>query len=199
VEPFRYPSAPYARRHGPRGYAAYDSYRPWLRDEFSFRCVYCLAREQWGRVIGSYDLDHFIPLAKSPDRELEYDNLLYTCRSCNAAKTNHEVPDPLQVFIHDQVVVFSDGRIEGRSHAAWLLIRGLALDSAENVAFRRMWIDVVALARQYDPELLRRLMRYPDDLPDLARLRPPGGNSRPEGIAQSHFARRARGELAEVS
>jgi hypothetical protein len=33
-------------------------------------------------------------------------------------------------------------------------------------------------------------MSYPDDLPNLARLRPPGGNTRPEGIAESAFARR---------
>ncbi len=43
--PFRYPDGPHQRRHGPRGYASYESYRPWLRDEFAFRCVYCLTRE----------------------------------------------------------------------------------------------------------------------------------------------------------
>lgn len=50
--PFNYPDAPHRRRHGPRGYADYASYRPWLRDEFTFRCVYCLLREQWGLVRG---------------------------------------------------------------------------------------------------------------------------------------------------
>ena len=48
--PFVYPSTPHQRRHGPRGYADYGTYRPWLRDEFCFRCVFCLLREQWGRV-----------------------------------------------------------------------------------------------------------------------------------------------------
>jgi hypothetical protein len=37
-------------------------------------------------------------------------------------------------------------------------------------------------------------MGFPDDLPDLSRLRPPGGNSRPEGIEESYFAQRQRGE-----
>lgn len=45
--PFEYPSAPLVRRHGPVGYLDYSSFRPWLRDEFGFRCVYCLRREQW--------------------------------------------------------------------------------------------------------------------------------------------------------
>jgi hypothetical protein len=39
-------------------------------------------------------------------------------------------------------------------------------------------------------------MAYPDDLPDLRRLRPPGGNSKPEGVNQSAFALRERGALA---
>ncbi len=45
TDPFAYPPAPHVRRNGPQGYADYQSYRPWLRDEFSFRCVCCLLRE----------------------------------------------------------------------------------------------------------------------------------------------------------
>jgi len=47
---FRYTATPHVRRHGPCGYGDVESYRPWLRDEFTFRCLYCLFREQWGRV-----------------------------------------------------------------------------------------------------------------------------------------------------
>src|SRR5258708_6259440 len=50
TEPFQYPAAPHVRRHGPQGYADAASFRPWLRDEFTFRCVYCLQREVWGTV-----------------------------------------------------------------------------------------------------------------------------------------------------
>lgn len=45
---FDYPELAHQRRHGPQGYAGYHSDRPWLRDEFEFRGVYCLIREQWG-------------------------------------------------------------------------------------------------------------------------------------------------------
>ena len=75
---FEYPSPAHIRRHGPQGYATYKSYRPWLRDEFAFRCVFCLAREQWGRESGEFDLDHFAPQATDPDLATNYDNLLYT-------------------------------------------------------------------------------------------------------------------------
>jgi hypothetical protein len=40
-------------------------------------------------------------------------------------------------------------------------------------------------------------MGYPSNLPDLSKLRPPG-NTRPAGINDSFFARRARGELQET-
>jgi len=197
VTPFRYPETVLQRRHGPRGYAGYESYRAWLRDEFSFRCVYCLVREQWGRVRGTYDLDHYAPVAGDASGKLEYHNLVYACRACNVVKANQAVPDPCQVFVAQRVTVLHDGRILGRSTAAKRLILCLALNSPASFEFRKLWIDVIALARQYDPDLFQRLMSYPNDLPDLARLRPPDGNSRPEGMEESHFARRERGELAE--
>ncbi len=75
--PFNYPLRPHVRRHGPREYVDYLSFRPWLRDEFSFRCVYCLLREQWGRVRGSFDIDHLQPAVVDASRTLDYANLLY--------------------------------------------------------------------------------------------------------------------------
>jgi hypothetical protein len=33
-------------------------------------------------------------------------------------------------------------------------------------------------------------MGFPDDLPDLDRLQPAAGNSRPEGVRTSHFVQR---------
>ena len=60
---FDYPESRSERIHGPAGYATYESFRPWLRDEFTFRCVYCLKRETWGQVTGEFELDHFQPLS----------------------------------------------------------------------------------------------------------------------------------------
>src|SRR5437660_4231724 len=96
--PFIYPSVPHVRRHGPVGYADYASYRPWLRDEFSFRCVYCLLREQWGRVRAVYAIDHFLAVAHHPTRVTDYDNLIYSCITCNTAKGDRAVPDPLALL-----------------------------------------------------------------------------------------------------
>ena len=97
--PFTYPATPHARRHGPGGYADYPSYRPWLRDEFTFRCVYCLLRERW--VLGGLHIDHFSPVALHPELATTYDNLLYACASCNAAKRDLELPDPTAALLAD--------------------------------------------------------------------------------------------------
>src|SRR5438034_1848544 len=196
--PFIYPSAAHVRRHGPQGYAEAAGYRPWLRDEFSFRCVYCLLREQWGRVRGTFDIDHFLPVASHPGLALTYDNLVLACAACNSAKGKLHVPDPEKVLLARDVRVHDDGTVEGRTPAARRLIRVLGLDDAESTEFRLLWLGILALAEEHDPELHRKLLGFPDDLPNLARLRPPSGNARPGGVQQSHLARRQSGSLLET-
>ncbi len=193
--PFVYPPVPHVRRHGPQGYADYASYRPWLRDEFCFRCVYCLLREQWGRVRGTYAIDHFLAVAQHPALAAEYDNLVYACATCNAAKGDRAVPDPLTVLISARVRVAEDGTIRADDPEAARLIELLGLDGPESTEFRLLWIGIIALAARHDPDLYRRLMGYPDDLPDLRRLQPPDGNSRSEGVDHSAVALRERGAL----
>jgi hypothetical protein len=195
MSPFIYPAAPHTRRHGPQGYADYASYRPWLRDEFSFRCVFCLNREKWRRVRWTFDLDHFLPAALHPDLARTYENLLYSCRTCNGAKGDEAIPDPCQALLNGDVTVHDDGALEARTADARRIVRVLGLDDREATEFRRLWIEIVALAERSDQPLYRRLMGFPDDLPDLTRLRPPSGNVRPAGIRTSFFARRKAGTL----
>lgn len=195
--PFVYPPVPHVRRHGPMGFADYASYRPWLRDEFSFRCVYCLIREQWGRVRGIYDIDHFLPAVNHAGLALDYDNLLYACTTCNTAKGSREVPDPLLVLTSPNVQVGEDGVMHATTPEAARLIELLGLNGKLAIEFRMLWIGIIALAMKGGPDLYRRLMGFPHDLPELDQLKPPGGNSRPEGIATSFFAQQERGELAE--
>ena len=196
TEPFTYPAVPHARRHGPRGYADHESYRPWLRDEFAFRCVYCLIREMWGPFKGVYALDHFLPIAVRPDLAREYDNLLYGCVSCNLSKGSQATPDPLSRLLDPEVKVSEDGGIHANTPPAGKLIELLGLNRPRLREFRELWIRIVRLAALHDPALFQQLMRYPADLPDLTALRPPEDNTRPDGIPQSHFARQQRGELA---
>jgi hypothetical protein len=93
------------------------------------------------------------------------------------------------------VQVREDGTIEGNTPAARRLIRALGLDDTEYTEFRLLWIGIVALAARHDPALYQRLMSFPQDLPNLRALRPPGRNSRPKGIEEAYFQRRELGIL----
>jgi len=199
MTPFVYPSRPHIRRHEPRGYAEYGRFLPWLRDEFMFRCVYCLRREQWGRASGELQIDHFLAIAHRPELKADYDNLLLACPICNVLKGSLALPDPCRVLTADAVIVDEDGTIRAHKREARRLIRMLALDERQATEFRLLWNSIATLARRFDPGLWRKIMGFPEVLPDLRRLHPPGGNLRPDGVAQSWLARRERGELPEFS
>jgi hypothetical protein len=196
-EPFAYSAVPHARRHGPYGYKTYESYRDWLRDEFSFRCVFCFRREQWSLVMGTWDIDHFAPQHGHPQRRLDYENLLYICHACNITKSDHIVPDPCEVAFGESVEVHEDGTIDALNESGEVLIETLRLDNKDHTRFRHLVINTLRSLVIHDRQTYILWMRYPDDLPDLSRLRPPG-NTKPEGIDDSCYAHRIRGELPEV-
>lgn len=67
VQPYVYPAEPHQRRHGPAGYASYEEYRPWLEDEFCFRCVYCLKRMVWAPT-DVWTIDHLVARDEASER-----------------------------------------------------------------------------------------------------------------------------------
>ena len=186
-----------ARRHGPGGYKDYGSYRPWLRDEFTFRCVYCLIRERWGRVTGEFDLDHFAPQVQAPNRTVDYGNLLYTCHRCNLRKGRRTLPGVTETLTSQNVRIYPDGSVQGLTDEAERIIRVMSLNSGKMKLWRRIWLRIIQLAQQHDAEHYRQLMGYPDDLPDLSKCDVPT-NTKQDGIDQSYFVKRLRGELADT-
>lgn len=193
---FQYPEGPHVRRHGPGGYQDYESYRDWLRDEFTFRCVYCLNREQWGVPIAAFDIDHFIPQANDSSLGCVYDNLLYLCHGCNLKKGSNQLPDPCKVALHKSIRVFNDGRITGLDPFGKKIIKLLALEDPNWVRWRAMLIDLFNDLLN-NPTRLKLWLGYPERLPELAKKRPIS-NSRPQGIEQSYFCRHFKGLLPEV-
>jgi hypothetical protein len=198
---FSYVTPRLERRHGPCGYVDYRSYKPWLRDEATFRCVYCLARETlYPNGLASFGIDHLTPQSATPERVNEYDNLAYACLSCNSLKGSHELPlNPYSSSLGEHLAVREDGRIEPLSSDGAQLIAILRLDNVERTEFRRRWLQLVRLLEEYGSDdaalLLERLLGFPESLPDLSALRPPAGNTRPEGIVLSYFVLRERGLL----
>ena len=204
VTAFEYPSQPHQRRHGPRGYRRSTSFKPWLRDEFMFRCVYCLCRERWlPDGDDHFSVDHFIPQSLSPDRRGDYENMLYACCQCNAGKQDCALlPDPCEESLATHLHVSDDGEIHGLTPEGLAFIKVCRLDRPKLTAFRRGMIAILGKLSKhenYDGALLiRNCMGFPDNLPRLETLRPPGGNARPGGVATSASELRNRGELPEI-
>jgi hypothetical protein len=197
--PFQYPSQPHVRRHGPQGYRQPLGYRPWLRDEFTFRCVYCLNRERWVGGRYSFCVDHIVPQSQDPGRALEYDNLVYACSRCNSLKKDTAgIPDPCRTAYGASLRVREDGSVEALDETGELLIRTLRLDNEEYREFRRRILHIAQLLATAGRSPGSDWFGYPVDLPNLSRKRPPGGNSRPAGLHESLFAKRKRGELADA-
>src|SRR5260370_24470025 len=104
----QYPRLPHKRRHGPGGYRYYQSYKPWLRDEYGFRCVYCLCRERWfPDGDDHFSVDHVDAQSEAPERRTEYDNLVFACCQCNSSKrdcTWLQNPDRVALATHPEVL-----------------------------------------------------------------------------------------------
>src|SRR5205823_718265 len=141
--------------------------------------------------------EHFLPQFRNPQHAAEYENLFYTCRVCNLRKAKATVPDPGVTLTSESIRVYPDGTLAGLTLDAKRIIRLLCLNSPAMTRWRRTWSRITELAAEHDGELFHELMRYPRDIPDLRSCRAPA-NIRPQGIAESFFARQERGELADT-
>lgn len=201
ANPLHYWRTPQVRRHGPQGYAEPSGYKPWLRDEFEFRCVYCLCRERWSPDgEDAFSVEHLRPQVLAPGAPCDYDNLLYACCRCNAAKRDLVgVLNPADVPLAEHVEILENGTIRGLTEDGWDLIRVCQLDRPNLIELRRGIFELLrgleGLGEVAREAILRRYFGFPSNLPRLAALRPPGGSSRPEGIRSSFYERRNRGEL----
>ncbi len=195
---FEYPTQPHVRRHGPTGYEDYGSYREWLRDEFMFRCVYCLHRERWYSRGATFHIDHFNPVTVDAGGICEYSNLLYACATCNEAKNAIlGVPDPCEMAFHDCLRILADGSIQALNEHGEKLKQVLRLDSESNVSHRSRWMRTLEALRTTNPDLYKEYMSFPDDLPDLRKKRV-SSNTKPDGVANCYFALRERGQLPAI-
>lgn len=100
-----------------------------------------------------------------------------------------------------QLRVHADGSIEALTPEAIDHVAILGLDDPEIIRFRERKMRLIArLSALKDAEsqyLLEQWLGFPD-LPNLRAMRPPGGNSRPAGVAHCHFERRRGGTLPKT-
>jgi hypothetical protein len=184
---FAYPAEPHRRKHGPTGYTDYESYRDWLRDEFSYRCVFSLFRETWPQT--RFHIDHLISQNERPDLVCDYDNLILLEGRLNLVKGKRRVPDPCKVALGKCLLVCTSGERIGcieacdGSKVGEQIIRVLRLDSEDATNTRRLWLELLRAAAQVNERLFRELIEYPKNLPDLRGAK--ARNKRESGLDQS--------------
>ena len=174
-DPFQYACEPHQRRHGPLGYVDYQEYKPWLRDEFVFRCIYCLEREVWyPSGADAFSVHHVVPRSKDRTLTCTYANLVYACCRCNSLRREVVLLDPTKTAFADHLVVADDGSVQARSVQGQDIIDQLHLNSGAAIRTRNGILRVLRL-KQEQPgncdidDLYRETFGYPQDLPDLPK------------------------------
>ncbi len=184
--PYEFPATAYVRRHGPTG-LPYNDYKDWVRDEFQFRCAYCLHRERWVKEGWRlFQLDHVEPQSVNPARIDDYTNLVYSCTTCNQTKGKRLVPDPCVVAYRGLIRFEDDGSVTALNPQGAQCIQFLGLDAPHLEGFRRSKLRiynwVMALIDLVDGDLdelddegaldeIMDLLGYPLELPRLYRKR----------------------------
>lgn len=69
-------------------YTKYQTYKPYLRNDFNGRCGYTDCPDQWFGGPKCFHIDHFKPKSKFPALVNQYDNLVYSCSYVNILKTD---------------------------------------------------------------------------------------------------------------
>ena len=73
----------------------YRRFRPYIREDFSECCAYCLLHELLAGGAENFELDHFRPKSRYPDLTHVYENLYYSCHPCNNIKRHFWPTDAL--------------------------------------------------------------------------------------------------------
>lgn len=196
-----YANAPHNRKHGPQGYSSYRHFKPWLRDEFCFRCAYCLSRERWFPTRhASFAVDHFEPKSLKPALSLDYDNLYYACQTCNTLKGDEALSaTPCSTSLSQHLVLRPDGFLAGQTPTGQEYIDVLLLNRKPLVEMRQLLMLAVpamfASSEPHHQHLMKLFCSFPDELPNLEEPPRPGSNSRPLGVKESYFVQRSEKRL----
>jgi hypothetical protein len=75
---------------------SYRSFRAHVREDFEYRCAYCLLFELLAGGEENFELDHFRPTRLFPQEENSFYNIYYSCHPCNQIKRDAWPPKSLE-------------------------------------------------------------------------------------------------------
>lgn len=152
----------------------YGDYKPFLRIDFNERCGYCGDHDFFRDTY--YEVDHFIPKDLAPNKENDYSNLVYSCRTCNNSKrkkwpTNDITKpndgkvgfvDPCDSSYGQHFERLADGSIKSRTPLGLWMWKNLALS---NPSHRIHW-----MLEELKTELKRLNSMEIDDIEILKKI-----------------------------
>ena len=153
MNPFSYPKSRHTRRLRPGPFNTYSDYKPFLREEFEKKCVYCRMPDTM-KDYEMYGVDHYRPKSVFSELLTTYTNLFYCCNPCNRRKREywptrgkvktHFVPNPCdhEMFAH---LRFAGEKVQARTTAGAVAYDLLDLDDPKVVEYRRFILDALAL------------------------------------------------------
>ena len=141
----------------------YQKYRPYIREDFSECCAYCLMPERFANGEQNFELDHFKPKSKFKELITEYTNIYYSCHVCNSRsrKSDHWPSKKLQAkgyrFVDTCKETFSEHFVDENGYWKPISDAGryteeiIRLNSPHNIEIRRM---VKHLLNQFNGSVL---------------------------------------------
>jgi hypothetical protein len=146
-------------RPAPVVQGGYQAYRPYVRQDFRASCAYCLLHELWAAGPENFELDHFFPRVRFPERVNDFYNLYYSCHPCNHIKHDKWPSTALQAagigFI-DLCQDEFDQHFEEREDGTWKPLNRSAAFTLEMLRLNR---DQLVEMRQFLRALPREIDR----------------------------------------
>ena len=133
----------------PKVTGGYGAFKPFVREDFEQCCAYCYLHEFHARGKNNFELDHFQPKEKFPERRNDFYNIYYSCHVCNSihGKWSHW-PTDQQIaegvgFVDfckddfkDHYEILPDGKLKPLTKSAEYTIDTIRLNSDYLVEYR---------------------------------------------------------------
>lgn len=153
----------------------YQEYRNELRKDFNYACGYCDDADEF-QDKSTFHIDHFAPKSKFPALALDYDNLVYSCRFCNVAKSNKWVMGD-HLTSHDGERGFIDPCKGDYDEHIYRDIKGMILPKTKLGAYIIQELNLGLMRHEYLWKA-RKLRAQRLKLMELLDKAPKGSNSR---------------------
>lgn len=163
-------------RHG-----SYQRYKPYLREDFAYACVYCGLHENEAGGPRFMTVEHYRPKSRFRALTNEYSNLLYACSVCNGYKSNDwpsDDPlrdgvgylDPCEADLDEHIGPAAGDGVAGLTPVGGYMVAQLHLNRAMLRTIRRLRREEEEAHQQF-VELFERNLRLLEaelDDPELA-------------------------------